>query len=285
MTSNQPDELQSNPISDINATQSDSPANIDAIASILRGETPEDKQAEPDESPEPVGESQGDEEVPDSEPDESPKKAAKPKDLNDLAERLGLEVKDIYAIEFPNASGETHTIGELKDLMAQESDFSRRDHDLAERKVKQENELLRAKQQLSLVLKAIPADMINRELLAKANAELEAHLGDETRKLLSIIPEWGDAVVKEADLQGMGTHMEQYGFGRAEVDRIIDHRMVKYIRDNMQREKRMAKALEDVKEVKRLPKGQSKSRTRSATKAPVPTSEGERTTAIADLLK
>lgn len=269
--------------------EDDTSSRVSAISALIDPDY--DDAPAPDESPEPEQEAkepvaerpEGD----DPAPDESPQKVAKPKNLQELAERLEVEVKDIFDIEFiSEGDGESHTLGEMKDLLKKDSDFSSRELELSERKIKQDNEVMRAKQQMQIIFQGLPAGTLTPELLAQSSKTLDAHLEDESRRLLSVIPEWSDPTARQADLEKMGAHMEQYGYSAAEVNRLNDHRMVKYIRDNMTREKTLAAALENVKEVKKLPKGQGKSRKRAAPRkiAQIPVTRIDKVSAIANLL-
>src|SRR5262245_61706384 len=52
-----------------------------------------------------------------------PKPPGKPKDVAELAERLGLDVKDVYGIAVPSDQVEGLTFGKLKDLAAEHEAF------------------------------------------------------------------------------------------------------------------------------------------------------------------
>jgi len=171
------------------------------------------------------------------------------KTLNDLAETLGVAVKDLYAITFPMAEGGTpRSIGELKDILAKEVDFESRSMQWEETRTKTENELLRAREDLRVILQSIPKGTIKPEVLAKAQAEATAYREQEAARTLEVIPEWSKDETKTADREAMLSHMQAYGFTKAQLEAIVDHRMLKYIRDNMLRERRVAAALEKVNE-------------------------------------
>jgi hypothetical protein len=188
---------------------------------------------------------------------ESQKPVIPPKTLSELAERTGLKVEDLYAIEIPASEdgGEGQTFGKLKDLAASESDFAGRELEFTERTVKFGNDQAKARQELELVLAALPEGAIKADVLARARRERDVMLDREAVRVLDVIPEWKSDDTKRTDLNGIGEHMAQYGFDKNHVDQIVDHRMLRYMRDNFARMQLVEKALAGVKPVKRIPKG------------------------------
>ena len=182
-----------------------------------------------------------------------------PKTLLELAELTGIKVEDLYAIEIPAAEdgGESQTFGKLKDLAAGESDFAGRELQFEERRVQFGNDQAKARAELEIVLKSLPEGAIKPEVLAKARKEREVMLDREAVRVLDVIPEWSNDEVKRADLAGIGEHMEQYGFDSGHIDQIVDHRMLRYMRDNLRRMKLVEKALAGVKPVKPVPKSKA----------------------------
>lgn len=192
-----------------------------------------------------------------------------PKTLTELAERLQVKVEDLYAIEIPASEdgGENPTLGSLKDLGATQADFAGRELEFEERRVKFGNDQAKARQELELVLQALPKDAIKPDILEKARREREVMLDRETARALDVIPEWRNVEAKRADLAAIGEHMAQYGFDKSHIDQIADHRMLRYMRDNMTRKTLVEKALAGVKPVKPVPKSK---RTQPAGKIPKP---------------
>lgn len=175
---------------------------------------------------------------------ESPQKTG-PLTFESLAERLGVKVEDLYAIEFPAAEdGSRHTVGELKDMLAREGDFSTRELEFTERKAREENELMRARNQLQEILKGLPADSLSPETLRRAREELRITGERERAKVLEAIPEWADTEARESDMAGMSKHLEGYGFVRGDLDKVMDHRTLKMMRDHWQLSERVRAAVE-----------------------------------------
>ncbi len=226
------------------------------------------------------------EKPPDS--DESQKTVKPPKTLSELAERTGIKVDDLYAIEIPASEdgGESQTLGKLKDLAAGESDFAGRELEFTERRVKFGNDQAKARAELEIVLKSLPDGAIKPEVLAKARKEREVMLDREHVRTLDAIPEWKDDKAMLADLRGIGEHMEQYGFDKGHIDQVADHRMLRYMRDNLNRKTLVEKALAGVKPVKPVPKGgpSKPAKPKPKTQATPESSQSEKLDAIDSLL-
>ncbi len=212
-----------------------------------------------------------------------------PKTLNELAERTGIKVEDLYAIEIPASEdgGEGQSFGKLKDLAASESDYAGRELEFTERRVKFGNDQAKARQELELVLQSLPEGAIKPEMLAKARKQRDNMLDREAARVLDVIPEWSDDDAKRVDLTGIGEHMVQYGFEKGHVDQVVDHRMLRYMRDNFNRMKLVEKALSDVKPVKEIPKSRASQPVRKAPKTQITpaSTQDEKLAAIDSLLK
>lgn len=212
-----------------------------------------------------------------------------PKTLSELSERTGIKVEDLYAIEIPASEdgGESQTFGKLKDLAAGESDFAGRELQFEERRVKFGNDQAKARQELELVLQALPDGAIKADVLAKARKEREVMLDREAARVIDVIPEWKIDETKRADLVGIGEHMAQYGFDKSHIDQIADHRMLRYMRDNFNRKTLVEKALAGVKPVKPVPKGKGSqvAKPKPKIQASPKSSQSEQLDAIDSLLK
>lgn len=178
---------------------------------------------------------------------ETGKKRA-PGDFDDLAETLGVEASDLWGTTFRDAAGKTQTLGALKDLLAKDTDLETREHQFAERKVAAENELLRAQQDLNFIVSLLPEGSVKKQLRDRAATERERVRKAEETRMLEVTPEWKNAAVRDKEMDGMSGYLESYGFNRADLDRITDHRLMKMVRDSWQRAERVARALAKVEE-------------------------------------
>lgn len=229
---------------------------IEQIGELLRGDDP----GQGDQGDQGSGESrnqgdQGDQggESDDGKPGESQAKG-KPKTVNELAERLGVTVKDLYEIKFPlgnqaGGDGESRTLGELKDMASQHGQFEVDRMQFEESKTKRENEFMRAQAEMSELLSMLPKNAIKPELLQAVANKRTALLKREKARTLEVIPEWSDEETETAERGEMQEHLSAYGYSRSYLDSVTDHRTLKYIRDNMQRQKRIERALAQVKQV------------------------------------
>lgn len=187
-----------------------------------------------------------------------------PKTLKDLAEKLGVNVKDLYGITVNiDSGGETRTLtlGQLKDtyderqariesLVAER--IAPKELQLAEKVTQHDLDVMRARQQLELLVKMLPAQALDQRVLAQVKAEHEAYNVKESARMFELIPEWKDETLREKDLLAMEAHVGPYGFTNLRA--LNDARMIKYVRDNWQREERVKASVAKVQEVKPVPK-------------------------------
>lgn len=176
---------------------------------------------------------------------DSPEKA-KPKSLKAIAETLKLKDADLYAIEVPMANGETRTLGQLKDLVSKQDDFTVRELAFEEERQSRDADFLRAQQEFQELLGSLPRNALKPEMLEKVRQKHEATLTRERAKTLEAIPEWRDEAKRTEEISGIVEHLEGYGFPKNYLTSIYDHRTLRYIRDNFQREQRIRRALEAV---------------------------------------
>ena len=192
-------------------------------------------------------------------------------------------------MEFPaSEGGESHTLGELKDMLATESDHTGRDLELNERRIAFDSEQVKAKEELAIILRALPPEALTPEVLERVRAERDTHMAQEKQLLLQTIPEWNDVGVKQAELKDISAHMQDYGFQDGQIDLLSDHRMIRYMRDNMQRKQMVERALGKVTAGKKaVPKTKAnKPRATAPANQAVKTgsSLGEQVSAISSLL-
>lgn len=193
------------------------------------------------------------------EPGESQPKG-KPKDLADIAARLGVEVSDIYEAVIPVGQGrEALTIGKLKDQAAA---FASLDTDRlawSEEKVRQESELTTARQELQELLTTIPRESLNKEAIQRAAVRVHERNKALEAQVVSALG-WQNPAVRDEQMGAMSRSLAGYGFAAAEVKAIRDPRLVKFIRDAVRREEQVRKALADVKPVEKKAKPASNNR-------------------------
>jgi len=190
--------------------------------------------------------------------------------FNDLAGQLGLELDDLYGLEVSQAEdGTPVTIENLKDHYAKQDDLALREIEFEERKTKSEADMLQAQEELREIMQALPEKAIAPEVMQKIRDKHAAQMKLERERTLQVIPEWVDADTRKADMEGMSDHLKQYGYPVDHLERVADHRQVKYIRDNYLREQRIRKALAAVKAGKPDPSTRSKPARKAPQKQPL----------------
>jgi hypothetical protein len=171
-----------------------------------------------------------------------------PKTLDEVAERLGLKVEELYELELKTGGeGRAFKLGELKDAAAAESDLDARTLIFEQDSVERENALLREREELNYVLSQLPQTSALQKLRERATAETKKRAAAQEARILETIPEWKDKAARDKDLDGMNEFVQEYGYGPADVDRIKDHRLLKLVRDSWKKSVSLKAALEKVK--------------------------------------
>ena len=214
---------------------------LEEIGKLLRDE-PESKVDDQDESSK------------SSEDESETTTKSKPKNLNELAETLGVKVADLYALEIPFDVGddvETKTLGEIKDAF-RESDSIEVDRlTWEETKAKGEAKLTRANAELQELVSMLPRSAISPQLLETIGQKRADYMATEERLTLVAIPEWSDAAARTKDRTEMSEYLSQFGFASSYLDNVADHKTLAFIRDAAKRAARLERALDEVKTVRK----------------------------------
>lgn len=206
---------------------------IEEISKMLAAEEPNESEAQPEpEVEEPEAEMpDGDEtEEPESSEEEEPQDVK----LTDIAKKLGVDPEDLYSAKVAIDGREPMSIGELKDAVQGTYEA------LESEREQFRNSKMQQERELSQVLSMLPE--VPPELVQYVQTRQAEHIEKEYNALINVLPEWKDTAVYQADRTAMIEHLKAYGFGPGELDSISDHRLMKYVRDNMARERR-AKAV------------------------------------------
>jgi hypothetical protein len=201
---------------------------------ILEAEKPEGEASESSNQAEPPGTPPG-----------------KPKVLKDLAERLKLEDKDLYAIEVPMPDGKTLPIGKLKDAAAKQDELTVRELQFAERVGKQEAEWTRTQAEFDELMGSLDPKAVTETVRNKVRAKVEQRQQRERAEVMRVIPEWSSETLRETELAGMVETLKDYGLGESFLTGQLDHRVVRFVRDAYLRKVRVERALAQVETVKR----------------------------------
>jgi hypothetical protein len=100
---------------------------------------------------------------------------------------------------------------------------------------------------------------IPHEMRQQAAQYQQQHLEREHRAMLEAIPEWSDKEVFDRDRASILEVGHEYGFSDDEVGQIMDHRVVKFMRDYARMANRLKEAEKLPEQVKRASvKGQKR---------------------------
>lgn len=195
-------------------------------------------------------EEQGDDAAGDEKP--AAKKPAKPKNLDELAEALGIEVAALYDVEIPakQKGAEALKLGKLKDLAAEHGEFAVRQLKLDEDRRAFEALRVTRDQEFRELLAQLPADAIKPEAMQKLRAMLDKRRAEERELTLEKIAEWSDEKVRAEDLKGMLKHLESYDISPAFLVANVSASLMRFVRDSWKRAETIRKALEQVTERK-----------------------------------
>jgi len=172
---------------------------------------------------------------------------AKPEMFNDLADSLGIELDDLYKLRVSTVDGKTVTIEELKALQATTDDITIRELDFEETRASKEGELRQAQNEITEIVKALPDGTLQPEVLEKLRAKNAVRTEVENSRTMAAIPAWKDEATRNAELVGMGAHLEKFGFPANYLGSVVDHRMFVFVRESHLREQRISKALAKVR--------------------------------------
>ena len=172
----------------------------------------------------------------------------KPKTLAEAAQLLGVEVGDLYALHVPMRDGdETLTLGQMKDHAGNAAAIDGLTAELDDRRATFENEMIRARQELQEVIGLLPA--VPQALVERAQQTHIEHLDRERVALLAVKPEWRDDATFRAAQSDILEAVADYGFSRADLDLVVDHRLTKMLHDFAGLKRRVANANARAKEI------------------------------------
>jgi len=180
-----------------------------------------------------------------------PETVEAPKNIKALAERLDVEVSELYDIGISMPDGTEMSLGALKDQYQDATELTQKQDELSDRRVKFDTELSSKQAEIEAIAEVIDLSRFTPEEQQNYTAYRQAEHDRETRALLATTPEWADKIQREADHKLMGEFAAKYGMSEGELNGIRSHKVVRIIRDA---------ALKSVKAAKQPPKGQKPKR-------------------------
>jgi hypothetical protein len=211
-----------------------------AVSDLLGGIAP----ADPGTEPEPT-------ETPPSSGDAAPIAPAEPEGTPDLtpavlAEKLGIKPSELFSmLKIPVDGGDAMTLEEFKDAGKELRAVRQTQDELAEAKVAHENSVMTQRQQLTAAIGKIPPELLTTDMVLEVQADQAKYVQTERAALIGIRPDLNEPGKWSATRDLLIAHLKPYGFHAIEIDRIIDHRLAKYVIDNAERGQRLAKLEQD----------------------------------------
>ena len=153
--------------------------------------------------------------------------------MNDLAEKAGLTLEELFDIEVP-LGGElgATTLGKLKDDFQDYSQLQNTKTAFEDQRTEFENDMIRSRAELQEIITILTAqDAVPQELIVLAQNKLQDTKDKERAALLTIKPEWKDPAVFAVAQDAIMETVAEYGFTRADLDSVLDHRLTKLLHD------------------------------------------------------
>lgn len=219
------------------------------------------------------------------------KRTPKAKSLLELADEAAIPHKQIYEMTIPIDEGEAPmSIGAMKDRIKEVRNFEFERDEWADYRESAMNEIVESRTQIDGVLQSLK-NVVPTEQLARAFADqIERYNGQVARakeQIREYFPEWDDSEKKSADRKKLKKALASYGFSEAEVDNVVDARLIRFAMHAIRLMDRYQRAKESLRE--RTPSTTGPSRT----KQPVPNRQqqaknladgGDKVGAVAKLL-
>lgn len=180
------------------------------------------------------------------------KRTPKARTILDLADEQQIPHKAIYDLAVPMEEGEAPmTIAAMKDRIKEFRNFEYDRDDFADYRETSLNEIVESRSQIDGVIQSL-RQVVPPEQLARAFADqIERYNGQVARakeQIREYFPEWDDASTKQADRKKLKTAMKSYGFSEAEVDNVVDARLIRFAMHAIRLMDRYQRAKEGMRE-------------------------------------
>jgi hypothetical protein len=180
------------------------------------------------------------------------KRTPKAKSILDLADEQAIPHKAMYDLAVPMGEGESPmTIGEMKDRIGQVRNFEFDKDNFADYREQSLNEIVESRTQIDGVIQALK-QVVPPEQLARVFADqIERYNGQVARakeQIREYFPEWDDASTKQADRKKLKGALKSYGFSEAEVDNVVDARLIRFAMHAIRLMDRYQRAKEGMRE-------------------------------------
>lgn len=222
--------------------------NLDAALAALRSPTGESREhsgnqtpslsemAEPADAPDPESI-----DAADATTDESPPPAS----LKDLADKSGLDVAALYAMELP---GLDMTLGAYKDRVAELREVDATRQAVETERTEQRQERLRWAKELAVAQAAGLHEYSDHEK-ASIGRLMQRHADAEAKIIMESVPEWGQPATLKADFEAIVKLKAKRGFTALDIAKLMesDARIALDYKDQLDQSRRVEAAMAKVK--------------------------------------
>jgi hypothetical protein len=177
---------------------------------------------------------------------------------SELARALGVKDGEIYDtlaidVDVTDAQGQKQkqsvTLGDLRRgyIGAENLRAQREDYELEREATSLEN--MQARRHFTALAERL-APYVPRDVINLLNQDRAERLERERALLYSAVPEWKDSVKHAADRKAMIDYLKPWGFTAADVAAIEDHRVARFVRDQMNAARRTRDAEDRARKAK-----------------------------------
>ncbi len=170
---------------------------------------------------------------------------APPQTIAEAAERLGLDVAELYKLRVPDphSEGDSFTLGEMQHEHEKRSQFAVDQLAWENERQEQQRKLTEAREETEELLRHLPQNALKPEALEAVKKHLENRATRERQLTVDVIPEWKNPDRATADLEQMVKFMQGQGFDARYLQTVKDHKLMRFVRNAWLLQKRVDDAL------------------------------------------
>jgi hypothetical protein len=150
--------------------------------------------------------------------------------VDDAAKKLGLTREQFNALTV-QVGGDSLTLGQLKAKLPEIARLDKARNELDDERGTWELERIASYRNLTAIIDALPKNAMTAGLLRQLEVQHENNRAREMETLHFARPRWQDATYAAAARVKIHAVAKEYGFTRAEVDGLMDHRQVLLVQD------------------------------------------------------
>jgi len=150
--------------------------------------------------------------------------------VKDLAAKLELTPKQLYAaMDVKLSDGSTMTLSELKDLAVKGKSIDSH----TERRDKDYNELMVQRREVETIAQKLANEgKLSEATIQEVKEQYNQRMASEMKLLLKALPDWENQSIRTKEVKQVAEYARQYGISSQELDALVtDHRLMKLIRD------------------------------------------------------